>query len=52
MDTFVQGIVSCTEKMEITIDVDWEQLWCMPHTIHLAVLKVWNNHLIPVCGGS
>jgi len=48
MDTFVQGIVSRAEKREITIDADWAQLQCMPHTIHLAALKVWNNHLIPV----
>jgi len=43
MDTFVKGIVSRMEKMEITINADWAQLRCMPHTIHLAALKVWNN---------
>jgi len=40
MDTFIAGVVSRAEEVEITIDANWAQLRCMPHTIHLAVLKV------------
>lgn len=44
MDTFVTGFVSCTDDMQITINPEWAWLRCMPHTIHLAALKVWNNY--------
>jgi len=40
MDTFVAGVVSCVEEVGITINADWAPLQCMPHTIHLAALKV------------
>jgi len=40
MDTFVAGVVSRVEEVGITIDADWARLRCMPHTIHLAALKV------------
>jgi hypothetical protein len=43
MDTFVDGIISHAENMQITINENWAQLRCMPHTIHLAALKVWSN---------
>ncbi|KAF8224477.1 hypothetical protein L208DRAFT_1511456, partial [Tricholoma matsutake] len=39
MDTFVDAIILCAEKMKIIINSVWAQLWCMPHTIHLAALK-------------
>jgi hypothetical protein len=44
MDTFVNGIVSHADKMAITINADWARLQCMPHTIHLATLKVSDNY--------
>ncbi|KAF8236578.1 hypothetical protein L208DRAFT_1251479, partial [Tricholoma matsutake] len=40
MDTFVDAIILCAKKMKIIINPVWAQLWCMPHTIHLAALKV------------
>ena len=40
MDMFVDGIVLHAEQMQIIINADWVQLQCMPHTIHLAALKV------------
>ncbi len=43
MDTFVDGIVLHAEKMQITINAEWARLRCMPHTIHLAALKVRSN---------
>ena len=43
MDTFVDAIVVHAEKMQIKINATWARLRCMPHTIHLAALKVRNN---------
>jgi len=40
MDTFVTGVVSRAEDMQITIKTEWARLRCMPHTVHLAALKV------------
>jgi len=44
MDTFVTGVASHVENMQITINPEWAQLQCMPHMVHLAALKVWNNY--------
>jgi len=44
MDTFLTGIVSHAENMQISINAEWARLQCMPHTVYLAALKVWNNH--------
>ncbi|KAF8224542.1 hypothetical protein L208DRAFT_1310729, partial [Tricholoma matsutake] len=40
MDTFVDETILCAEKMKIIINPVWAWLWCMPHTIHLAALKL------------
>ena len=44
MDTFVDAIVSRAEKIQIIINALWARLRCMPHTIHLAALKVRTNY--------
>ena len=39
-DTMVEGIQSRAAKEGIHFDALWARLRCMPHTIHLAALKV------------
>lgn len=39
-DTFVDGIEHCAEKAGVSINASWACLHCMPHTIHLAAIKV------------
>jgi len=44
MDTFVDAIVSRAENINIVVNPLWARLRCMPHTIHLAALKVRNKY--------
>ncbi len=46
MDTFVNVIVVHVENIHVNMDAVWARLWCMLHTIHLAVLKVWNHYYV------
>ncbi len=46
MDTFVDAIVVCAENIHVNMDAVWAQLRCMPHTIHLAALKVRNHYYV------
>ncbi|PPQ79924.1 hypothetical protein CVT25_002998 [Psilocybe cyanescens] len=39
-DTFVDGIKIRCDKAGIQFNPVWACLWCMPHTIHLAALKL------------
>jgi hypothetical protein len=39
-DTMVEGIQARTAKEGIYFDASWARLRCMPHTIHLAAIKV------------
>jgi hypothetical protein len=39
-DTLVGGIVERAKKQGISMNGDWVRLRCMPHTVHLAALKV------------
>ena len=39
-DTFVDGIEHCAKKAGIPFNASWACLCCMPHTIHLAAIKV------------
>jgi|ERR1700678_1101013 hypothetical protein len=39
-DTFVDGIKSRCDKEGIPFNATWARLRCMPHTIHLAAIKV------------
>jgi hypothetical protein len=39
-NTFVDGIERCAKKAGVPFNTSWACLHCMPHTIHLAVIKV------------
>ena len=39
-DTFVDGIERRTRKAGVPFNASWARLRCMPHTIHLAAIKV------------
>jgi hypothetical protein len=39
-DTLIDGIVALAEKKGIRMNAKWIRLRCMPHTVHLAALKV------------
>jgi hypothetical protein len=39
-DTFVDGIERRTKKAGVPFNASWARLRCMPHTIHLAAIKV------------
>ena len=39
-DTFVDGIEKHAHAMEAAFNAEWGHLRCMPHTIHLAAIKV------------
>lgn len=39
-DTMVDGIKARAALEEIKLDAAWARLRCMPHTIHLAAVKV------------
>jgi hypothetical protein len=39
-DTFVDGIERRAKKAGVPFNASWARLRCMPHTIHLAALKV------------
>lgn len=39
-DIFVDAIKSRCDKAGIPFNPTWARLWCMPHTIHLAAIKV------------
>jgi hypothetical protein len=44
MDTFVNAIVVHAEAIQVEMNAVRARLRCMPHTIHLAALKVWNHY--------
>jgi hypothetical protein len=39
-NTLVDGIVERAKKQGVSMNGDWVRLRCMPHTVHLAALKV------------
>jgi len=39
-DTLVDAIVNRARQQGIRMKADWVRLRCMPHTVHLAALKV------------
>jgi hypothetical protein len=39
-NTLVDGIVERANKQGVSMRGDWIRLRCMPHTVHLAALKV------------
>jgi hypothetical protein len=39
-DTLIDGIVELAKQQGISLNGDWIWLHCMPHTVHLAALKV------------
>jgi hypothetical protein len=39
-DTLIDGIVDLAKQQSISLNGDWIRLRCMPHTVHLAALKV------------
>jgi hypothetical protein len=39
-DTLVDGVVQHARQHGISMNAEWVRLRCMPHTIHLAALKV------------
>jgi hypothetical protein len=39
-NTLIRGIVTLAERKGISLNAEWIRLRCMPHTVHLAVLKV------------
>jgi hypothetical protein len=39
-DTFVDGIERRLKKAGVPFNASWARLRCMPHTIHLAAIKV------------
>ena len=39
-DTLIDGIVERAKRQGISLNGDWIRLRCMPHTVHLAALKV------------
>ncbi len=40
MSTFVDGVESRAKAIGVAFNAHWARLRCMPHTIHLAALKV------------
>jgi hypothetical protein len=45
-DTFVDGIERRAKKAGAPFNASWARLCCMPHTIHLAAIKV---HFLMTC---
>jgi hypothetical protein len=45
-DTFVDGIERRAKKAGAPFNASWARLRCMPHTIHLAAIKV---HFLMTC---
>jgi hypothetical protein len=41
-DTLVDNLVNLANGQGLLLDKAWAQLRCLPHTIHLATLKVSN----------
>jgi len=39
-NTLVNGIVARAKNQGISMNDEWVRLRCMPHTVHLAALKV------------
>jgi hypothetical protein len=39
-NTLIDGIVDRAKNQDISMNADWVCLCCMPHTVHLAALKV------------
>jgi hypothetical protein len=39
-NTLIDGIVQHAKEKGISMNSNWVHLRCMPHTIHLAALKV------------
>jgi hypothetical protein len=39
-DTLVDGIVARAKNESVSMKSEWVRLRCMPHTVHLAALKV------------
>ncbi|KAF8987591.1 hypothetical protein BDQ17DRAFT_1258415, partial [Cyathus striatus] len=39
-DTFIEGISTHCKKEGVYFNAEWARLHCMPHTIHLAALKL------------
>lgn len=39
-DTLVDAIINRAKQKGIVMKADWVRLRCMPHTVHLAALKV------------
>ncbi|KAF8240433.1 hypothetical protein L208DRAFT_1539584 [Tricholoma matsutake] len=39
-DMVIDGIVELAKQQGISLNGDWIRLRCMPHTVHLAALKV------------
>jgi hypothetical protein len=39
-DTFITGIVSRAKQVDIHLNASWIRLRCLPHTVHLAAIKV------------
>lgn len=40
-DTLVEGITNRAKQRGVIMNANWIRLRCMPHTVHLAALKVW-----------
>ncbi|KAI0278366.1 hypothetical protein BGY98DRAFT_917106, partial [Russula aff. rugulosa BPL654] len=39
-NTLIDGIVDRAKNQDISMNADWVCLCCMPHTVHLAALKL------------
>jgi len=39
-DTLIKGIVNRAVAVGIVLNASWIRLRCLPHTIHLAAIKV------------
>jgi hypothetical protein len=39
-NTLVDGIVARAKNQGVSMNGEWVRLRCMPHTVHLAALKV------------
>jgi len=48
-DTLIDGITNQAKLQGIQIKADWVRLRCMPHTVHLAALKVCLFDVDPLC---
>jgi len=46
MDTFVDAIAVHAQGIQIEMNAVWARLQCMPHTVHLAALKVRNIYCV------